>query len=980
MTGVRFRLLGTVELEVDGVAVRPGGPKQRGLLATLLLNANHRVPIQRVIEALWTDPPASARANVRTYAAALRRHVGERLVARDGGYTLAVGPGELDLDAFRALVRSAEANADRLDSAAARDDLDAALALWHEEALTDHASDLPVDRQLRAIGDERLPAVEAHLEARFALGELTTLLPDLRAFVAEHPTRERMSALLMRVLYRAGDVAAALAAYRGAVQAQADELGLEPSPELRELHRQMLTRDPGLRPDQPAVSVSPAPAVSLSPVPAQLPRRDRHFTGRVAELALLDGMLDGREPSPVALVVGPPGAGKTALAVEWAHSVRDLFPDGQVHLDLHGYAEGGPMAPLAAVTEVLVAFGTGPGAVPKDLDRAAASLRSLLDGKRCLIVLDDARDARQVLPVLPASRGTVVVVTGRGRLTGVVADAATQVVDLGPLADTDSMELLTRLVGPRIADDSTAADSIRRSCSGLPLALRLVAANLMVNATDSLAEHAERLRRQPWLELSTDDGDQPVATAFTQSYDGLDEACRTLFAHLGALPCRTFTHASAAALVLDHPAVTDVERALVDLTNAHLVVTLGRGRFTLHDLLRVFAEDLGRRLGADAAVAAAHRVADWYVATTRLAMGAHTPGERDVLLPVGPRALDVVERVGAPEFPSRSEALGWLEAERGNLLSLVHRPVTGGDEAVSVLLSDHLYRYLDQAGHWHDAAAVHAAAASAAVADPQRLSALGRLGIAQLRLGETDAAVRTATEVAELSERSGDRVRLGRALANLGTSRYYARDLEGALEAAQRGLRVQEECGDAYGLAATNNTLAQILLQLDRHAESVERAEAALGHARAHGNRASECAALGNLGVALLRSGATDRARPALEDTLALAHDLESSVHVVEALLDLSELETVTGAPAEGLRHADAAAALAREIADVRAATRADLRAGQALVALDDLDRAVERLEDACLRAETVEDQDADRARRLLDAVRARPVAPSLTG
>jgi DNA-binding SARP family transcriptional activator len=485
---MRFGILGPLEVWQGGNPVPVGGPQRRALLAVLLVNAGAVVSSDRLIDHLWGErPPRNARGLLHGCVADVRKVLrqGSRqpLRTRAPGYLLEVQPGELDADRFEELATAAG----RAESPAeAAHHLYQALAVWRGQPLDGVDVDglAPVVARL---AERRLEVVEQRIEVDLQLGRDRGLVAQLQALVREHPLRERLWMLLMSALHRAGRQADALAAYRELRETLVDQLGLEPGEAARQLHQSILAGE--------TVPAPPAPEPVRVPertVPAQLPAPVPAFTGRADQLKALDELADQRDDMVVAAITGMAGAGKTALAVYWAHQVRERFPDGQLYANLRGFgavcepnrnrssAAGRPVAPIEALTGFLRALGVPAEQVPVGPEPAAALYRSTLAGRRMLVVLDNATGADQVRPLLPGTPGSLVVVTSRDRLRGLVARDGARRIGLGTLAPDEAAVLLSRLLGAdRVAAEPDAAAELARHCAYLPLAIRIAAAQVV---------------------------------------------------------------------------------------------------------------------------------------------------------------------------------------------------------------------------------------------------------------------------------------------------------------------------------------------------------------------------------------------------------------------------------------------------------------------------------------------------------------------
>ena len=371
---LQIRLLGTVELCVDGETVTPGAAKRRAVLAGLAIEANHSVPLPRLARMVWSDyPPTSATANLRTHAAGLRRTVGDRLVALSAGVRAAAGAARAGRDRVPATGGGGAVTAPSADPAGAIDTLTSALAWWRGPSGEGLPRSTALDNRWAALDEQRLQVFEELTEARLAAGEHAHLLSDLRAHLAAHPLRERAWGHLMLALYRCGDVPAALTVYRDARAVLDEQLGLEPGAELARLHRAMLDRAPELSYVEPeACLTASAPVRDLRPavgwaVPRELPADPLTYVARTGETADVVAALTAEAPAAV-VVTGAPGSGKTTLAVRAGHTVSALFPRQEVFVDL-GYRTSVTAGEVLA--RVLRALGVPAADVPEKTDERA---------------------------------------------------------------------------------------------------------------------------------------------------------------------------------------------------------------------------------------------------------------------------------------------------------------------------------------------------------------------------------------------------------------------------------------------------------------------------------------------------------------------------------------------------------------------------------------------------------------------------------
>ena len=646
-----FALLGPLAVtDGTGRGVVLAGPRQRVLLAALLLHPNVPVPAEALAEMVWDgSPPPAAVATLRSYVRRLRQTLGPeaaaRVVARDPGYLIKVGHPELDVLEFEALCQDVRAALRAGQWAGASAAAVRASRLWRAAPLLDVPAQVLRDEFVPRLELLRLQVLEDRFEAGLQLGQHQELVPQLLDLTARHPLRERFHAQLMLALAGAGRQAEALDAYQKARLVLADELGTEPGPELRGLHQQLLAGDTAAAVPGP-VSAGHAPAeqgpagpvaAGLGPgavaatalvVPRQLPGMAADFTGRAAELAALDSMLEqagGQQPGTVVIsaIGGTAGVGKTALAVRWAHQAARRFPGGQLYANLRGYDPAQPMAAAGVLGGFLRAFGVTGKDIPAEEEERAALYRSLLAGRRVLVVLDNARSVEQVRPLLPGGSACAVVVTSRDSLAGLVGrDGATR-LDLDLLPSADAVRLLRTLIGRRAGADPDATARLAAQCCRLPLALRVAAELAIARPALSLADLTEELADQQRLDLLDAAGDPRTAVraVFSWSYNSLDPGVARVFRLAGLHPGPDLEPYAAAALAgttVDH-----ARRVLGMLARANLICCAGPGRYSMHDLLRAYARELAAvQDGDDGQHAALTQLFDHYIQTAAAAMGA----------------------------------------------------------------------------------------------------------------------------------------------------------------------------------------------------------------------------------------------------------------------------------------------------------------------------------------------------------------------
>ncbi|MBM7860997.1 AfsR/SARP family transcriptional regulator [Lentzea nigeriaca] len=901
---MEFVLLGDVEVRVDGHVVDVGHSRQRCVLAALLVDANRLVPVDVLVDRVWGDRvPHRARNAVAGYVSRLRQVLPDvRITGRQGGYVLAVDPMSVDLHRFDALVARARQQPDQAVVL-----LTEALGLWRGEPFS--TVDTPWLATVRSgLEARRTAALLDRNDLVLEQGRHTELLAELEVMAAAFPLDERLAGQLMLALYRCGRQADALLRYEQVRMRLAEELGTDPGPALRLLHKQMLTADHALTISSPAAR----------PVPRQLPAPPRAFAGRGRELAALDVIMNGRHPI---VVSGTAGVGKTALAVHWAHRVAGRFPDGQLYVNLRGFdPSGAVMAPGEAVRAFLDALGVDPQRIPASLDAQTALFRSALADKRVLVVLDNARDADQVRPLLPGSPGCVVLVTSRNRLAGLVATHGAHPLALDLLSTVEARVLLAdRLGEDRLRAEPDAADEIITRCSGLPIALTIVAAR--VDCTSfSLQAIAAELRGglDPF-----DGGDSAtdVRAVFSWSYHALEPAAARLFRLLGPHPGPDVSAAAAASLF-----GAPVRPVLAELTRAHLLTEHQPGRYVFHDLLRAYATEQAQHHDSDAERrAATTRLHDHYVHTAHTATRLLSPA-REVITPPTPQPGVHPESLG--DF---DQALAWFTAEHHVLLAAVDHAAATGLDPHAGHLAWALAEFLERRGHWLDLAAVGHVALAAALrlADPLAQShahrflarastQLDRLDDAHLhhrrsldvagdpvgqarshrelayvceRQGRHDQALDHSRQAMELYEAAGHRRGQAGALNAVGWYQALLGDLGQALTSCQAALELLEELDDPDGEASTWDSLGYIHHHRGDHREAIACYRRSLDVFRSLGDRYWTADVLVHLGDSHLAAGDPGSAGAAWQEALGILEDL-GHPHADAVRARISPMET----------------------------------------------------------------------------------------
>jgi len=894
---VGFRLLGDVEAHIDGRPVEIGHARQRCVLLALLLDANRTVPTDQVIDRVWADRvPQRARATLSGYLSRLRQVLAPaedvRIVRQPGGYLLSVDPAALDVHVFHQLVSGARASQDQ---GAAVAQYERALGLWRGAAFG--ILDTPWLNSVRADLDAARSAAELDRnDAALAAGRHAALLGDLTAGAAAHPLDERRAGQLMLCLYRCGRQAEALEHFQRVWVRLAEELGADPSPPLQLVHRRIRTGD--------AVAAGPsagsAPEVDRGPVPRQLPAPAPAFVGRTTEIAELDALLavnDQPATVVVAAVAGTAGVGKTALAVHWAHRVADRFADGQLYVNLRGFAPDRPaMAPAEALRGFLDALHVPAERMPTALEQQAALFRSTLAGRRMLVLLDNARDADQVRPLLPGSPGCVIVVTSRNELPGLVAIGAHPVtLDLFTPAEAGQL-LGLRLGADRVAAEPRAVDDMIKRCAGLPLALAIVAARAATRPRLPLAALADELRHAPPGLDALDGGDAAtdVRAVFSWSYRRLSPAAARMFRLLGEHPGPDASRPAATSTAGVSP--RQASALLAELTRAHLVTEHVPGRFAMHDLLRAYAAELARSVDSTAARrAASGRAFGHYLHSADAADRLLYPS-RDRITMIG-QLPDVTPET----MVDRQQALAWFTAEHEVLRAAVQQATTHGFETHAWQLAWMLWIYLNLQGHLADQIAVQRLALDAAgrVGDQHgQAHAHRHLGRTHDVLGHDDEAAHHLRRALDLFERLDDRINQAQTHTNLARMLARQRQYVRARDHDLHSLHLYRAAGHLAGQARVLNNLGSDHAKRGEHDQAIVYCQEAVARNHEIGNQHGEATAWDSLGWSQHQVGRYQEADASYRSALALFREARDRYTEADTLAHLADTRRALGDPA----------------------------------------------------------------------------------
>lgn len=870
------------------------------------MRANRVISRGELVDAVWGQgPPASAEGGIYTYVAGLRRVIepnrslrgpGRVLVSSGAGYVLHLVPGQPDAVAFEQDLGRARQLRKAGDAAGAVVALDSALSLWRGIAFAGVPGPFAETERVR-LGELRSAAAEERADVLLSLGRHEEVVPDLTAMVADHPLRERMRGLLMIALYRCGRHAEALRVFAEGRRVLAEELGIDPGGDLSRIHQQVLTADPALAvPEGPAVVTldseaagagpapdggqrRPRPEDRSTPVPAQLPLDAPVFSGRREELSIMRAMLPARSAAPaetatpgqqdasqpdyapssqtvpIVIISGTAGTGKTALAVRFGHQVAKRFPGGQLYINLRGLDPSmPPMEPAEALRFFLDALGVPPHRIPPGTEARSALFRSLLDHRQMLIVLDNARNVAQVRPLLPGAPGSLVVVTSRNELTGLVAAEGAVPLTLDVLSDAEAYEMLARRLGQhRVAAEPAAADEIITACARLPLALGIAVSRAAGRPKRPLTELAAELHdaRGRLDALEAGDAVTNVRAVLSWSYDQLSAPAARMFRLLGVHPGPDIS-LSAAASLAGMPRA-EAGAALRELVRTHMVAEYLPARFTFHDLLRAYAADQAERIDPQPERrAAVHRVLDHYLHTAMAASYRFSPFRSPLQLP-GPQP-----GVLPADVTDKDQAMAWFDAEVPVLLALISYADANEFDSHAWQIPWTLGPFFNRRGRWQDYTATQqtALAAASRLGDALALAhAHHLLGHVQAQTGAYEDADpnfrRALDEFRELGDRANEAVVLNGLAGMLEKQERYPEALAVALDA----LRMLKAVGHWWTQATLENGVGWLYAHLGQYDRALTHCQRALSLHRDSGHRGGAADTLDSLGYVYLHLG-----------------------------------------------------------------------------------------------------------------------------
>jgi DNA-binding SARP family transcriptional activator/Mrp family chromosome partitioning ATPase len=930
------QLFGPIRAFVGAREIDLGPTVRRTLFAMLAMRAGEAVSLDDIIDGLWGDaPPGNPLSSVYTYISGLRRALDPhrdsrastgRLQSTSPGYRLSLDHVEVDTTRFAAHLATGRTLLSS-DLGAAVAEFEAALGIWRESPLADATGPFAHATRVR-LTEQRFGLVEDHATALLTQGRHAAALSELRELAAEYPLREHPRGLLMQALFRSAKSKEALAVFADVRKVLGEELGIDPTPFLSQLRDRIVDGDPELltgTPQRVDLTAFESPVSQF--IPTQLPPAMPAFIGRAAELSRLRALIPpetpGRSPKTpaIGIISGPAGVGKTTVGVHLAHELSDLFPDGQLFVNLRGFdPHEPPVSPAQALAKLLGDLGGYATAAGEGVAELSARFRSLLSGKRMLVLLDNALSSEQVRPLLPGS-SCLVLVTSRNRLDGLVVRNGAQVLDLRPLLPEESSTFLTRTVGDTRASD--AAEDLARIaelCGHLPLALRIVGRRFatrpdwrLQDVVADLSGESDRLSA-----LASDDADgDAIRPVFSWSYQALKPEPAQMFRRLGLHPGDEISVGAAAAL--NGTSVAEARRLLETLANSHLIDWSGRNRYRIHDLLHLYTRELVREDDTtDQRSAATRRLFDWYLHSTNNSNIILEPARGKRRLPIEPPPEDCCP----VEFADGEAAAQWVLAESSALRSVVrYAAELGYDEYVWKIVST-VWEYLrfgPEIDEWIVLQELAVMAAERHGDTYAHMWSISSVAHAYHHARRIDKSLEYFTIGVKYWSTEGVHqpgARLLGAVALAGSAHvYYLNDeLERALECARSALPVVRDEGDGFSEVWLMTVTGTIYRKWGRlpEAETCVRQGLQICQSQGQPHLLLESHVLRDLGRIKHDQGRREEAVVYLKQALAVAQEVGNALGEVRVLNTLRQVLSELGQ----LEEADTLARLVAELMD----------------------------------------------------------------
>jgi DNA-binding SARP family transcriptional activator/Tfp pilus assembly protein PilF len=898
---IRVRLLGPVEIRGGAGWRGIASAKQRTLLAILAINRATPVSVDRLVDDLWgASPPRNPANQLQVLVYRLRQVLGDHdanvLQTLGFGYALMLADDQTDIAVFESVAARA-AQALREDQPKTAMELCAdGLGLWRGDPFADTTLPDSITADAAGLAEERLVLHETFLDAALLLGRHAELVSELTQATTEHPFREHYWAQLILCYYRCGRQAEALDAYRRVYGLLGEQIGVEPGQELQRLHQRILAADPELL-DVKHAPLPASPPSNRQVPPLPLPTAMRHFVGRSALLKQLVEIFDTAratsEPA-IAVITGNAGVGKTALAVYWAHWMADQFADGHLYINLRGFDPSHvPANAYEAMADLVLALGVTPDRIPPTEDAKLALYRNLMANRRILLILDNARDAAQVRPLLPGGTACMVLVTSRNPLAGLMVVEGADLISLDVFSADEAQQLFTSYLGAeRVDAERDAVAAVTRQCAHLPLALAIAASRAAVVPAMTISSLAADLNdaQQRLDALNTGEAVTDVKTVLSWSYHAASPAAQRMFRLLSVHPGPDIS-VEAAARLADVSGVW-CRRLLSELATTRLITEHNAGRYGFHDLLRAYSVDLAKMMERATRRHAMRRVLDYYLEISYLNALALEPDLVSEIQPIGMVAT-AHENLADPR-----QALAWFDAEYRILLGLVDSAAASGYLRHAWQLSWTLTDYFRRRGHWHDWVSTQRTALAAAEQLDDR-SAQGHahrsLARAYCWLTQFEKCHHHLSLALSLFAAADDVVGQAHVLRNLAYvyERFGHDDL--ALSHAERALRRYEAAGHATGRARALNTVGWYKAKSGDAQSALIYCEKALGLLQAMGHRSGEAATWDSLGYARYRLGQQRDAISCFERAIEILNEIGDRDSEADTLSHLADAYRADG-------------------------------------------------------------------------------------
>jgi DNA-binding SARP family transcriptional activator/tetratricopeptide (TPR) repeat protein len=890
-----FRLLGPLEIVIDGQVTTPSGTIPACVLGMLLLDRGRLIPVHRLAAAVWDDElPDTALHQVRKAVSMLRGTIpdGKRIIVTGtDGYRIDIDEDQLDSGLFATRLRRAEqAEAGGLLSNAVAE-YKAALGLWRGSVLQGVGGSVLAGTS-RGLEELRMHVAEECISLRARLGESASLISELRALIDQEPLRESLRHQVILALYRSGRQAEALEEFTTVRTLLDEELGIGPGAELVALHEAVLRQSPELKPLPPSVrseeDLPTAPIGTPEQPPNTIPYDINDFIGRTSELQEL--LNYGRNKAcggtRIVAVDGMGGAGKTALVIHAAHMLAEELPDGRLYVDLHGYTPGVVAAQSGAVLDHLLrVMGASGEQIPEDYRTKVAFWRSITSRLRMLLVLDNAADSDQVRDLIPNSPQCLVLVTSRARLVDI---AGAYWITLDLMSEADCTTLIGSILGPdRATAEPGALAELVQLCDRLPLALRIAASRLGRRREWTIRHMTHLLRDEKRRVRELSSGQYSIAAALTLSYNSMSSRQRTAFRLLARHPGPSIARSCAAALL--ETSTEETDRIIEQILDIHLLQQVSWDRYFFHDLTRSFALDLTAEDNAlddglsQAPAGLEERLLRYYVHATTLACDLLFPGRAQYGF-----SLAAPDDLLLPEFDDQRAALHWFSVEDTAIRAVLDLGVGAGLHWYTAMLARNFTFYLNSQGYYDGCRSVseYAVATARELADlPLLCVSLTNLALADWQTGNSAKAVTVLDEALELARTSSDARLEAAALSRLGIVRWSLGQLGEALAAYDAAVALHRRHGSDRELAETLGNMCEILVLLGRADDAVAAGRAAVDIAHRIGDQVVEASVLTEVAYGHADLGEHAAALRCVDDALELAEAAQAPIKIAAALL-----------------------------------------------------------------------------------------------